>query len=85
MLIREAFLCKGLRCAIFQITGNCVLLTMQLNNSTKSFKHNCKTKTNMLGDIASTEFVPDLHILNSLRISHCETKICDRYFHEKIL
>ena len=33
----------------------------------------------MLGDIPSTEFVPELHLLNSLRILHCETKISDQY------
>ena len=71
-------------CAVFQIFGNCSLLIIQLNNSTISFKQNCKTKINLLGDIPSTQFAPDLHLLNSLRISHCETKISDKYISGKI-
>ena len=33
----------------------------------------------MLGATPSTELVPDLHLLNSLRSSHCETIISDKY------
>ena len=69
-------------CAIFQISGNCLLLTIYLNSSTISFKQNCKTKIKML---PSTEFVPDLHLLNSLSISHCEIKIADKYIPRKLL
>ena len=64
-------------CAVFQIFGNCSLLIIQLNNSIISLKQNCKTKINLLGDIPSTQFAPYLHLLNSLRTSHCETKISD--------
>ena len=66
-------------CGIFQISGNWFLLTMQLNSSTISFKQNCKTKIYMLEDIRSTEFVPDLQLLNLLRFSHCAPKISDKY------
>ena len=72
-------------CAIYQITGNSLLLTMQLSSSTISMKQNSETKINMLGDTPSTEFVPDLHLLHSLRISHCETKLSDNYIHGKRL
>ena len=74
MFIREAFLCERLMCAIFQISGNCLLLTVQLKSSTKLFKQYCKTKINILGDMPTTDFVPDFHLLNSLSISQCETK-----------
>ena len=72
-------------CTTFQISGNCLLLTMHFKNSTKSFKQNCKTKINMLGDIPSNEFVPDLHLLNLLKTLHCETRISDKYLPGKLL
>ena len=72
-------------CAILQISGNCFLLTIQSNSSTISFKMNLKTKINLIGDIPSTELVSDLHLLNSLRISNCQTKISDKHIPGKTL
>ena len=69
---------------IFQISGNSLLLALQLNISTISFKQNCKIKIIKLGDMSSTEFDPDSLLLNSLKILHCETKGSDNYFPGKI-
>ena len=38
-----------------------------------------KTKFIVLGDIPSPEFLFDLRSLNSLRISHCETKLSEKF------
>ena len=71
-------------CAIFQVSGNCLSMVMQLISSIILFKRNCKTKIHMLGDITSIELVTSwtthFHLLNSIRISHCETKTYDNYF-----
>ena len=49
-------------------------MTMQLNNSTISYKPNCNTKTILLGDIPTIEFLPDLHLFSSLKFSNGEMK-----------